>query len=398
MTSRTATNTTDVNFSYVPNKKLMGDRMDSRNSSGTTEKAPFISTGEGQQPESGSNTNPLTGDGAPMAYSESWRFRVPVLKWRQQIAFCCAEVMATLLFCTFVLIAQGDFNIRTGRFTLTPTTASLTDYYYLSIVIGTAAFASTFLFWNYGRPQFNPAVTILFWAIGHTQFLTMFIRIFLQMSTALLAYTLAYGFVYPIDPTPGPGLVNLAGHSDTYYFLWEFLGTTFLSWFTVWVLTSDRLFKEGVTVAQGARGTISNKAKVSSGGEGTHTDNSAPLKVSGIPSEYQQSSFGGMLAFQAAVVTGVGYFLFFYIGLVATGGTTVLNFLLWFPRVLNQNGLNSVMYMTLPIQGGIYFGTPALGGLITCIVSIALVGITRKFGFGTMEEESVPYGDYPMST
>ena len=328
-------------------------------------------------------------------YTDSWRFRAPKFRGWDEFRFYLAEFVATLFFCTVVYLAQGDVNRRTGKFVSSPTSATLTDHFYIAAVRGIMAFICTAVFWNYGKAQFNPGVTFAFWVTGHGNFLSTLIRIAVQF----VASTTAVGVVFALvgDPSVGRGPLPPAGGQENYvYFLFESLASIILFSFAIWPASTDRLFKEGVTRAKAVKKDLGELTTAWANGDGADNKNQPQLGTYSIPAEYQQSGFP--VSVLAAITNGASYFVITLVGASILNGDIVLNFFLWFPRVFYLTDHSNTRFTQL-MQGFTYFFTPLLCGLLAGLVMTLVMYLTRKCSFEAMEtgEEEVLEEDAPYS-
>lgn len=322
--------------------------------------------------------------------SESARMRPPPEKLNRfvdhQLRFLLAELLGVTFLLIVVFIAQGDVNLTTLKFSGAPTAPTRTDYFFLSWVRGGMMAVCTYIFWNYGKPQFNPVVTLAYWLLGHITIFGALLRWVIQFAGSLLALVIAYGFVGSQDPTVGVGPVNLAGHNAGYHALWELVGSVIIVSVALWAYTTDRLYREGVTKQMAAL-DLANKQGVPAGGEGSLQNNQGALRTVSLPQEYQQAGSGPMVSFQIALIVGLAYAVVSYVGYVATGGDGAVNFLFWFPRVINLSGQNDALAISMGIQGVLYFLTPAAGALLAVLIMWLMVYWTRRCAFGSMSAE-----------
>jgi glycerol uptake facilitator-like aquaporin len=271
--------------------------------------------------------------------------------------------------------------------------------FYASCIRGLVAFILVYQFWNWGKVLFNPALSFAYWFLGHITFTRLCFAWIAQFLGSLLGYALVYTFTCAgstvdtcVDPTIGVGLVNVAGHTAGFHAAWEILGSFILTWTAIWMYSSDRLYKEGVTFMIDMKDHHMD-ANRRYGEASDITTNLPSSKTISLPAEYNQRN-SPVYSFSIAIVLGAAYTVLTYIGYIVTGGDGSLNFLLWFPRVLNQSGKNSVLGIPLAEQGAIYFFCPFVGAIVAVASMFLFVVITRRCTFDkTSEDKPVLHPD-----
>jgi glycerol uptake facilitator-like aquaporin len=345
-------------------------------------------------------------------YNESVRFRPPhenmEIFWGYGFRFLLSEGVATFVFCALCFLVQANLNLTYSKFGLPVATSVLipinssysvlfdtavsitfnSNMFFASVIRGLVVFILIYQFWNWGKILFNPALTFSYWFLGHITFTRMCFAWVAQFLGSLLGYAVVYTFTCTgstasscIDPTVGVGLYNTAAHTPGFHAAWEILGSFILTWTAIWMYSSDKLYKEGITFIASqhkkhSEPSVSHDISIKYG-DATLTNGLSWMRTNAIPAEYQQRNTP-VYSFNIAVVLGSAYTVLTYIGYLVTGGDGSLNFLLWFPRVLNQSGKNGELGISLAEQGSIYFFCPFVGAILAVVSMFLFIVITRR--------------------